>query len=168
MTKYRAQIGDRQFKIEVNGKNGLASIDGKPAKVDSSWVGGSSNNLSLILDSRSFDLRIEERDDHFVVIHAGRRVICTVVDEHLADLQKLAGLQEKPKGKTIVKSPMPGLIVKVLVAIGDVVSKGDRLVVVEAMKMENEVKAPSAGRITHIQAVKGDAVITGKELVVIE
>ncbi len=168
MAKYRAQIGDRQFKIEVNGKNGLASIDGKPAKVDSSWVAGSQNNLSLILDDRSFDLRIEERDDQLVVIHAGRRVICTVVDEHLADLQKLAGSQEKPKGKTVVKSPMPGLIVKVLVSIGDIVSKGDRLLVVEAMKMENEVKSPCAGRITQIQASKGDAVTMGKELVVIE
>ena len=168
MAKYRAQIGDRQFKIEVNGKDGRAMIDGKVASVDSAWLAGSDHNLSLVLHNRSFDLRIEEHDDHIEVIHAGRRVPCTVIDEHLADLQKLAGMQDKPKGKTIVKSPMPGLIVKVLVAPGDTVAKGDRLLVVEAMKMENEVKAPAAGRVTQIHAAKGDAVTAGKELVIIE
>ena len=168
MAKYRAQIGDRQFRVEINGKDGLAVIDGKQARIDPSWIADSENNLSLVLDSRSFDLRIEERDDHLVVIHAGRRVTCTVIDEHLADLQKLAGLTEKPKGKTIVKSPMPGLIVKVLVSAGDSVDKGDRLLVIEAMKMENEVKAPCAGRIIQIHATKGDAVTAGKELLVIE
>jgi len=168
VAKYRAQIGDRQFQVEINGKDGRAVIDGKQARIDPSWIADSENNLSLVLDGRSFDLRIEERDDHLVVIHAGRRVACTVVDEHLADLQKLAGLTEKPKGKTIVKSPMPGLIVKVLVSAGDSVDKGDRLLVIEAMKMENEVKAPCAGRIIQIHATKGDAVTAGKELVVIE
>jgi biotin carboxyl carrier protein len=168
LAKYRAQIGDRQFRVEINGKDGRGSIDGKPAQIDPSWLAGSENNLSLVLDGRSFDLRIEERDDQLVVIHAGRRVACTVVDEHLADLQKLAGLTDKPKGKTVVKSPMPGLVVKVLVAQGDSVEKGGRLLVIEAMKMENEVKAPCDGRVTQIHVTKGDAVTAGKELVVIE
>ena len=168
MAKYRAQIGDRQFRIEINGRDGNVLIDGTPARIDSSWLSGSEHNLSLVLDGRSFDLRIEEHDDSLVVIHAGRRVACTVTDEHLADLKKLAGLADKPKGRTVVKSPMPGLIVKVLVSSGDSVEKGDRLLVVEAMKMENEVKAPRAGRITQIHAAKGDAVTAGKELLVID
>lgn len=168
MAKYRTQIGDRQFKVEVNGKEGRAMIDGRPVSVDPAWLAGSGQNLSLVLDNRSFDLRIEEHDDHLEVIHAGHRVVCTVIDEHLADLQKLAALQDKPKGKTVVKSPMPGLIVKVLVSSGDKVAKGDRLLVVEAMKMENEVKAPCDGKITQIHAAKGDAVTAGKELVIIE
>ena len=168
MAKYRVQIGERQFKVEINGKDGRAVIDGKPISVDPSWPAGSDHNLSLLLDGRSFDLRIEEGDDHLVVFHAGRRVACTIVDEHLADLQKLVGLSEKPKGKTVVKSPMPGLVVKVLVSSGDVVAKGDRLLVIEAMKMENEVKAPCAGKVTQISVAKGDAVTAGKEVVVIE
>lgn len=168
MAKYRVQIGEKQFKVEINGKDGRAVIDGEPIRIDPSWPANSDHNLSLLLDGRSFDLRIEEGDDHLAVLHAGRRVACTIVDEHLADLQKLASLAEKPKGKTVIKSPMPGLVVKVLVSAGDTVAKGDRLLVIEAMKMENEVKAPCAGKVAQVLVARGDAVTAGKEVVVIE
>ncbi len=168
MPKYRVNIGDRQYRVEINGKNVKGVIDGNPVSLDAVWVGGSDHDLSLFLDDRNYDLRIDETGDQLTIIHAGLRVDCRIVDEHLADLKTLAGVTEKPQGKTIVKSPMPGLIVRVLVSAGDNVTKGDRLFVIEAMKMENEVKAPCSGTVTHLTVTTGEAITSGRELLVIE
>jgi len=67
-----------------------------------------------------------------------------------------------------VNSPMPGKVVKVFVKVGDEVSEGQAVVVVEAMKMENELKAPKAGKVTEVTAREGTAVENGSKLVVIE
>jgi biotin carboxyl carrier protein len=68
----------------------------------------------------------------------------------------------------IVKAPMPGLVVKLLVEAGAQVQKGDRILVLEAMKMENDVKAPRTGRVSSISVAPGQAVEGGRELAVIE
>ncbi|HYL79431.1 MAG TPA: biotin/lipoyl-containing protein, partial [Candidatus Acidoferrum sp.] len=74
---------------------------------------------------------------------------------------------ESQAGKKSVSAPMPGKVVKLLVKLGDVVREGDGIVVVEAMKMENELKAPAAGTIAEIRTQEGKAVNGGDVLVVI-
>ena len=65
----------------------------------------------------------------------------------------------------IVRAPIPGRVVKVLVKAGDAVKAGQTLVVLEAMKMENELRAPRAGTVTEVRAAEGTAVEAGQELV---
>lgn len=73
-----------------------------------------------------------------------------------------------PEGGVRIESPMPGTILDIRVNVGDVVKTGDVLLILEAMKMENEIMAPSAGRIAAIGTTKGSSVNSGELLVVIE
>ncbi|HZS38549.1 MAG TPA: biotin/lipoyl-containing protein, partial [Polyangia bacterium] len=84
--------------------------------------------------------------------------------------RKLAGVAARPQasGPLSVKSPMPGKVVKVLVRAGDDVKAGQGIVVVEAMKMENELKAPRDGKIKEVQVQEGQAVEAGQTLATLE
>jgi len=121
-----------------------------------------------LIDGRSFDVHFEDSDDGLAVTYAGHRYECQVIDKRLAELRKRAGDVGPVGGKTVIKSPMPGLIVKVLAEVGQDVKKGERLLILEAMKMENDVKAPRDGTLTKLNVGQGDAVEGGKELAVIE
>jgi hypothetical protein len=74
----------------------------------------------------------------------------------------------RPAGPAEVKSPMPGKVVRSLVKAGDSVSAGQAVVVVEAMKMENELKAPRDGKVREVRATDGQAIEAGQSLVVLE
>ena len=71
-------------------------------------------------------------------------------------------------GKSGVKSPLPGVILDVKVSVGDVVKRGQTLIVLEAMKMENNINADRDGKVTAINVGKGDSVLEGTDLVIIE
>lgn len=71
-------------------------------------------------------------------------------------------------GSIVVNSPLPGVILDLRVSVGDTVKKGDSLLVLEAMKMENNIQAPSDGKVVKVSIIKGDSVLEGAELVVIE
>ena len=168
MTGYVAEIGSERLKIEIPADGSPAIVDGRPAEFSHVWIGDTGHDLHLIVDGRSYDFRIEEDDGQLAITHIGNRYHCAVLDEHLADLQRRAGLSDRPTGRTIVKAPMPGLVVRVLVEPGTQVQKGDRLLILEAMKMENDVKAPRAGRVSSISVAPGQVVAGGSELAVIE
>ncbi|MDD3727423.1 MAG: biotin/lipoyl-binding protein [Dysgonamonadaceae bacterium] len=71
-------------------------------------------------------------------------------------------------GSIVVNSPLPGVILDLRVSVGDAVKKGDVLLILEAMKMENNIQAPSDGKVAKVSVIKGDSVLEGAELVVIE
>lgn len=73
-----------------------------------------------------------------------------------------------PAGSTSINAPLPGVILDLRVNVGDTVKKGDTLLVLEAMKMENNIQATSDGKITKVSIQKGDSVLEGAELIVIE
>jgi 3-methylcrotonyl-CoA carboxylase alpha subunit len=81
---------------------------------------------------------------------------------------KVAPKQVLHSGRTVVNAPMPGLVKAVLVEPGAEVSAGTRLVVLEAMKMENEITAPRAGRVTKVHIEAGTVVEAGKPLITVE
>ncbi|MDD4696169.1 MAG: acetyl-CoA carboxylase biotin carboxyl carrier protein subunit [Fermentimonas sp.] len=97
----------------------------------------------------------------------------TVVQRHTAESIKSAPatLVTKPSstsGKNTIQSPLPGVILDIRCKVGDTVKKGQTLMILEAMKMENNILADSNGKITEILVQKGDSVLEGAELVVIE
>ena len=132
------------------------------------WLADSRQNLNILLGGRSYDMRIEEQDDHLLITYAGQRYECSVADKRIADLKHRTESSGRPQGKTVVKSPMPGLVVKVLVEPAQEVKRGERLIVLEAMKMENDVKAPRDGKVAKIAVNTGDPVEGGRELLTIE
>jgi biotin carboxyl carrier protein len=118
--------------------------------------------MSLVVDGRQYRCIL---DDDAVLID-GRRYEFEVDDPRsLAGRGRAGGGVSGPRP---VKSPMPGRVVRVLVAAGDEVSEHQGVVVIEAMKMQNELKAPKAGRVASIAAVVGETVGSGDVLAVIE
>ncbi|HEV7128158.1 MAG TPA: biotin/lipoyl-containing protein, partial [Ktedonobacterales bacterium] len=96
----------------------------------------------------------------------GRPYVVRLEDERTRALAGLAGAANE-SGEATVTAPMPGLVANVLVAVGDTVERGQTVVVLEAMKMENDLVAPRAGVIHAILVARGQAVIQDTRLVVI-
>ena len=98
----------------------------------------------------------------------GFRFEVEAFDERMRSIRELAAATTGPAGPRPLLAPMPGLVVRVSVQIGDAVQAGQGLVVMEAMKMENELRAPAAGRVKAILASPGTAVEKGATLIELE
>ncbi|MEO7711950.1 MAG: biotin/lipoyl-containing protein [Gemmatimonadaceae bacterium] len=98
----------------------------------------------------------------------GFRYEVEALDERLRAIRELSGASAGPSGPAPLIAPMPGMIVRVTVRVGDQVEVGQGLVVMEAMKMENELRATAAGTVTSVLATLGTAVDKGAILVVLE
>lgn len=98
----------------------------------------------------------------------GFRFEVEALDERMRSIRELAGASAGPAGPRPLVAPMPGLIVRVNVSVGDAVQAGQGLVVMEAMKMENELRAQAAGRVKAILSSPGTAVEKGATLIELE
>ncbi|MCA2981727.1 MAG: biotin/lipoyl-binding protein [Myxococcaceae bacterium] len=123
--------------------------------------------MTLRLGALTVVAEFEERGDEIGVLVQGQVTRFDVVDERRARARAATATFEV-EGRQTVLSPMPGKVVKVFVKPGDTVTEGQGLVVVEAMKMENELKAPKAGTVTEVLAREGSTVENGAKLVVVE
>lgn len=120
---------------------------------------------SLLSGTRQRELRVALEGDEYVVTLRGRQTRVRIEDPRQWN-GSCAG--KAASGIAKVASPMPGKVVKLLVALGDFVEIGQGLVVVEAMKMQNEMKSPIAGTVTKVQADEGATVTANQVLVVVE
>jgi biotin carboxyl carrier protein len=141
-------------------------LDDQDVPVDLLRVSG--ELYSLLIRGRSYEIDILEADEALMVLVNGQPFQVEIQDEQQKRLRAATGKGEAKAGKRTVAAPMPGKVVKLLVKPGDTVKPGDGVIVVEAMKMENELKAPAAGTIKEIRAEEGKAVSGGEVLVVIE
>jgi biotin carboxyl carrier protein len=123
--------------------------------------------LSLLIGNESYGVDVEALKDSVAVTVRGQTVKLGLADERALRLRS-AGNGNAATGKQVITAPMPGKVVKVLVALGDQVEAGQGLVVVEAMKMENELKSPKAGKVTELPAKEGTTVENNAKLVVVE
>lgn len=161
--KYRVTIEgvEREVDVIVTPGGGVTvSMDGSPVEADVERVPG---GLSLMLGNRVYDLAFGGKPQAMDVAAGAARGVAEVESERMrARRKKKAGLGA---GGKEIRSPMPGRVVKLLVAVGDEVAEGDACVVVEAMKMENELRAPTAGTVQAIHAEEG-ASVEGQALLV--
>jgi biotin carboxyl carrier protein len=136
-------------------------VGDKPVEVDVVALG---DQLSVRIDGKVVDLTTEGTPPELGAIASGHRSYVRVESERLraaeAAKKGSAGGSEK-----VIKSPMPGRIVKLLVKVGDEVEAGRPLFVMEAMKMENEIKAKGAGKILELHVAVGDTVERNAKLV---
>ena len=123
--------------------------------------------VTMILDGASHSVEFEDAGDEVAVLVKGQVMRVDVADERRKRL-RAAAAGFSVEGKQTILAPMPGKVVKVLVKPGDEVAEGQGLVVVEAMKMENELKSPKAGRVTEVMAKEGQAVEMNAKLCVVE
>ena len=165
---YIANLGERTYNVEIEEVDEhlyRVVIDGSELLVDGRKTGRT--NYSLIIDKRSFEVDVDVAEDEYRVLADGRSYHVRLLDERKL---RLGGLQSgiELRGRQEISVPMPGKIVAVLIAQGDRVEKGQGLVIVEAMKMENEVRSPIAGEVKEIRTKAGETVEAGKVLVVVE
>lgn len=120
---------------------------------------------SVLLNGRSYEVRLEPGEGHSIAAVEGRRFAVEVEDPR-ASRRTSSGVYRE--GRQSVAAPMPGRVVRLLVGEGERVEAGQGLVVVEAMKMQNEMKAPKAGRVVSLAVRQGDTVAAGETLAMIE
>ncbi len=140
-------------------------VDGHEFTVDGRRTG--LNNYSLLIDNRSFEVDVDTTEDEYHVLLDGRTYHINMSDERQ---NRVGGRQSgiEISGRQEVKIPMPGKVVTVLVNEGDTVAKGQGLVIVEAMKMENEVRASGDGEVKEIRVKAGESVESGQVLAIVE
>ena len=159
------EIEGRQRRVELpaevsEGGALKCSVDGTAIEVDARV--GEPGVLSLVMDGRQYRCVL----DGDAVIVRGRRFAFAVEDPR--SLRGRHGAGEGASGPRTVKAPMPGRVVRVLVAEGDEVAEHQGVVVIEAMKMQNELKSPKAGRVIRVAVAVDTTVGSGEALVVIE
>ena len=147
-------------------------VGGRTRVIDRSWV--DSNTLSLIEAGIVREVRVHQRDEGLLDVMVGGRTYVAVVGKRaLGDDAAGAGVQDSPRaarhaGPRAIKAAMPGRIVRVLVTTGDRVTARQPVVIVEAMKMENQIRSSAPGEVTDVKVREGEAIDTGSVLLVIE
>jgi len=160
--KYVVTIRGRTFEVDLLG--GEARVDGEVVHAALHTVPGSPIRLLMLPDGAE-TYAMSRRDGGWVV-HAGGEVWeAEIEDERTRRLREVTGGGAAAGGQVAVKAPMPGRVVRVEVQVGDPVRAGQGVVVLEAMKMENELAVPIAGRVTAVHAASGAAVTKGTVLV---
>ena len=164
--RYRATLEGIEHELEIAELSALSyrvKIGGAEHDLDVRRVGPTS--FSILVCDRSFDFDVVRDGEELVVASRAGAIRVT-----LADANRSARRQDHSQatGPVEVKAMMPGRIVNVLIKEGDEVAYRQGLVVVEAMKMENEVRAPKAGKIRQVRVSPAQTVERGELLVVIE
>jgi biotin carboxyl carrier protein len=157
---------DGRWQVRID--DSVIEVDAVPLAVHAGGhaSGRRTSHHSVRIDGRIIDLMVDTSSRGWEFSALGMRGHARVESEWM---RSSAGADERRRqdGASLVVSPMPGRVVRVLVAPGDDVQRGAALVVVEAMKMENELHAAGAGRVVEVLVKPGDNVETGAKLVVL-
>ncbi len=160
---FDAATAGKTARIEVRESQGRYRVTIGEKTLELDLVRTSASDLSVLVDGVSHDLSLEKTADGYAVMVRGDRFDVEVKDAVKGEaLGKVAH-----KGPLKLTAPMPGKIVKVLVKEGDAVEAGRGVLVMEAMKMENELKASKGGTVQEIKVKEGQAVEMGALLLVI-
>ena len=158
--------GTRTYRVVVTKDNGryAVTIDDQVWDVDARLT--AQGIYSLIIDGVS---HVADVEDHagVCVVDVGGETYAVEVEEQTRHIIRTRGGAVGGAGGQTVKAPLPGKITHVAVQAGDAVAAGQSLVVIEAMKMENELKAAAAGTVREVRVTAGQAVNAGDVLVVI-
>ncbi len=164
--RYFVEIGSRMVEVEL-GPHGVR-LDGEETVADLAEVDGTEVR-TLLLDGRSHWILASRNEGGLWNLHLpGRRVQARVMDERTRAIREMTGGKAAAQGPAALKAPMPGLVVKVEVEEGDEIFPGQGLVIVEAMKMENELKAETHARVKAVKARPGEAVEKDQVLLELE
>jgi biotin carboxyl carrier protein len=164
--KYHVRLGPHALDVEI--AEGRVVLDGAPVEAQLTAVPGTPL-YQLRLGDASWTVAAEELDPagRWALDVLGERIEVTVEDAGAPAARAPAGAARRPvaAGGATLEAPMPGLVVRVAVSVGERVEAGAGLVVVEAMKMENELRAPQSGVVTAVHVAAGAAVEKGAPLV---
>ena len=163
--KYVVDLDGRTFVVELDG--GMARVDGdEPVSAQIEQVPGTP--VRLVTVGGALHRATARRDGargRYILRIDGRRYNVDALDERTRAIRDMADAARPDTGPVPLVAPMPGLIVRVNAAVGDVVQAGQPLIAIEAMKMENELRAPAAGTVKAVHATPGAPVEKGAILI---
>lgn len=160
-----------KLQIDIDGETHVLELRGADYLFDNAAGSASIEKVrpgvfSILLGTKSFTANIAPQGDAFEVVNSDgvlRLISVSDTRDRRANADSAAS-----KGPAVIRAQMPGKIIKLLVEAGAAVEAGQGLIVVEAMKMQNEVKTPKAGVIAKIHAAEGATVAAGEALIVVE
>jgi biotin carboxyl carrier protein len=157
-------IGDAKRRVTTDGRSPTTvTVDDRSYEVD--WKRVDGDVVSLLIGGRSYTARVARNEGGLTVWIGGHRVRLELAT---GDSETVAVAGGGAPASGAIKAPMPGSVVKVLVSEGDEVGVNQSLVIVEAMKMENEVRSPVAGTVKSVNVAAGDSVGTTEAMIEIE
>lgn len=165
--KYEVVINGARRSVEFTAQNGEASrvafsVDGRLVEADAVRI--SRSTYSILIGGRSIEVTLEENPGGLLLRTAGQEFQAEVIDPRAWRRGRGSGVELE--GRQQLVAPMPGKIVRVLVAAGQQVDSGQGLLVIEAMKMQNEVRSPKSGTVERV-AREGQTVNAGEVLAVV-
>ena len=168
--KLAVEVGGRTHTVEVRrGPDGeTVSLNGQPLAVD---VAAAGRFWSLLIGHRAYEVSVVDEPGGLTMVHVDGKAVPAIVTGagHFgAAARRARPVSDGAEGPQRLVAPMPGRVVKVLAQVGDAVTSRQGLVVIEAMKMENELRSPKTGTVTEIRVAEGASVEAGAVLAVIE
>jgi len=165
--KYEVLLAGKTTVVELVRQDGAwkITLDGNPVDADAAEV--APNTFSVLLNGESHQIRIAPRPDGTLTLHTGLAEYHAEVTDPRTWRGRRHGVLEA-QGRQHIVAPMPGKVIRLLVKQGDVVKAGQGLLVVEAMKMQNEIRSPKSGKIEKLFAIEGQAVNAGEVLLSVE
>jgi biotin carboxyl carrier protein len=164
--KYLVMVDGKAIEVELDGDR--VTVGGHTRTVTWAAIPGTPLH-QLILDGRPLTLSVEALGrGRWALSPVGERWEVEVLDERARHIRTLTGVGGQARAPDVLKAPMPGLVVRVQAKPGDKVTAGSGLVVLEAMKMENELKASAPGIVKSVRVSAGEAVEKGQVLVEFE
>jgi len=163
---FEALIGESAHRVKVTKEDGQFCVtinEGEPIHAD---LIKTPAGYHLVMNGASHHLALTSEKSQYSVQVNGKIFDLKMVSEFKSLQEKMRGTEISGAGTIVAK--MPGKIIKVLANVGDEVHDGEAVLIMEAMKMENELRAPSKGKIKEIRVKEGDNVEAGTLLVVME
>jgi biotin carboxyl carrier protein len=154
----------RIVELERNGDGWLIRLDGQPVQADVVQIDAAT--LSVLLEGRSYTFQVTQPSEGLLKLQTPLREFMAEVSDPRAWRGRRHGAAEA-QGRQQVIAPMPGKVIRVLVNPGDKVEAGQGLLVVEAMKMQNEIRSPKTGTVERLLAKEGQPVNAGEVLCVV-
>jgi biotin carboxyl carrier protein len=154
--KYISTVNDVEYLIEIIDERHI-SVNGRMLTVDFNSVSGQPV-YSLLVDGASFEAFVYPGEEKLEVLLMGRQFPVMVEDERDRRLRAAAGGSVSEAGEYHLKAPMPGLVVSILVKEGQAIEKGQVVLILESMKMQNELKSPRAGTVGRLRVIAGESV----------
>lgn len=154
--KYVTTIDGHEYVVDILDEHKV-NIDGVTYHVDFIPI-GDQPVYSLVVDGQSIDAHVYQNEDTWQVLFRGTRFSAYVEDEREKRLRAALAGKVAEHADYHLKAPMPGMVVSIPVQDGQMVQKGDVLVVLESMKMQNELRSPRDGKVVRVRVGSGDRV----------
>ncbi len=163
--KYYTRVDNTEYEVEINGESIL--LNGEPVNVDL-MRSGAAELYSVLFGGRSYEMLVNSDRFNYTINVRGVQFQVQVEDERARRMNRARRLPALPDGELAITAPIPGLVVRVLAAEGDVIEEGQPVVLLEAMKMENELRAMRGGIVKSVLVSAGQRVDQNSPLIVLE